>query len=98
MHKTACRQTQAWPQWTELGLGRGQGGVAGLVGGRQGWVAGQVGWQAGSGGGQGQVAGQVIGGGWILGVNNVLVRTQRHRIFNHLHRIFDFTKEKCILM
>ena len=55
-----------------------QGRQAGRVGWRAGWgggqggVAGRVGWRAGWGGGPGLVAGQVVGGGWIFGVKNVL--------------------------
>ena len=56
-----------------------QGGVAGRVGGGGAWV----GWGAGSGDGPGLVAGlfwswarrgagQVVRGGWIFGVKNVL--------------------------
>ena len=63
--------------WRQAGWGGRLGGVAGRVGwrvgGGPGRVAGRVGWRAGSAGGPGQVAGQVIGGGWIFGVNNVLV-------------------------
>ena len=41
-------------------------------GGWQGGVKGWVGWGVGSGGGPGRVAGQVVGGGWILRVTNAL--------------------------
>ena len=54
-------------------VGWRSGGMAGRVGGWPGRVAGRVRWLAGSGGGPGQVAGLVIGGGWIFGVKNVLV-------------------------
>ena len=47
--------------------------MVGQLGGGQGLMAGRVGWRAGSGGGPGQVAGRVIGGGWIFRVKNVLV-------------------------
>ena len=40
--------------------------------GRQGGVAGRVEWLAWSGGRLGRVGGQVVGGGWTLGVRNVL--------------------------
>ena len=40
--------------------------------GRQGQVAGRDGWLAGQDGGQGGEAGQVVGGGWIFEVKNVL--------------------------
>ena len=56
-------QTQSWRRrWARLS-GRE---------GRQGGVAGRVGWRAGSGGGPGGEAGQVVRGGWIFGLKNVL--------------------------
>ena len=64
-------------------------------------MAGKIGWLARSGGGPGRVESLVVRWGmdlWSKEFSEVNIFTSYlSRIFNQLQRIFDFTKEKCIL-
>ena len=70
-YSVATLPLQTWLRRLSWKAGR-QGGVAAGWGGGPGRVAGRVRWLAGSGDWPGGKAGQVIGGGWIFGVKNVL--------------------------